>query len=211
MCLPVCVVGHFCFICRNSECEIYKPFLPCRWACGGGSCQPVLGFLVLGGEVFSGPHLSLTSDVVAAYVAGVWENDKQIWSHTTKRESLQGNMIPGWVFVRRNSLCVCECVKEGLGGPGWLLKWGVLKGFYFARLLFAFLYTVHYCLCKRIKQWSIFSPEVYCCIFVLQLQGENVDEHQNLGLDDGIQPHYYFFFFFFKICAFYFFIVVSNT
>ena len=175
------------------------------------------GFLGVGRRegVFSGPHLSLTSGSLQQHV--LLESGKMTnrFDHTQQNKRVCKAIWSLVEFLWEGTACVCECVKEELGGPGWLLKWGVLggpswllkwgvlKGVLFLHtscLPFSTLCVIAF---ARIKQWSIFSPEVYCCSFVLQLQGENVDKHQNLGFDDGIQPHYYFFFF--KMCAFYFF------
>ena len=143
--------------------------------------------------VFSGPHLSLTSGSLQQHVLLEFGKMTNRFDHTQQNKTVCKAIWSLVEFLWEGTACVCECV-EGLGGPGWLLKWGVLK-----RVLFLHVSCLHFStLCivafARIKQRSIFSPEVYCCIFVLRLQGENVDKHQNLGLDDGTQPHYNFFF-----------------
>ena len=113
-----------------------------------GSCQPVLGFLVVGGERGCSQVPISRWPLLQQHVLLEFGKMTNRFDHTQQNKSLQGNMIPGWVFVRRNSLCLWVCRRRA--GRTWLtLEVGCAEGgFIFAHLLFAFFYTVHYCFCK---------------------------------------------------------------
>ena len=178
------------------------------WACGEvpASLFWVSWWWEERGGVLRSPSLAdLCCSSMCYWSLGKWQTDLITHNKTRVCKAIWSLVE----FLWEGTACVCECVEEGLGGPGWLLKWGVLKGVLFLHISCLHFFTLCTIAFARIKQWGIFTPEIHCCIFVLWLQGENVYKHQNLGSDDGIQPHNYLVFF--RFVPFFFLIVVSNA
>ena len=173
------------------------------WACGEAPASLfwVSWWWEERGGVLRSPSLAdLCCSSMCYWSLGKWQTDLITHNKTRVCKAIWSLVE----FLWEGTACVCECVEEGLGGPGWLLKWGVLKGVLFLHISCLHFFTLCTIAFARIKQWGIFTPEIHCCIFVLWLQGENVYKHQNLGSDNGIQPHNYLFFF--RFVPFFFFL-----
>lgn len=171
-----------------------------------GSCQPVLGFLVVGGErgwsqvpISRWPLARYSS--MCCWSLGKWQTDLITHNKTRVCKAIWSLVE----FLWEGTACVCECVEEGLGGPGWLLKWGVLKGVLFLHIsCLQFFYTVHYCFCKDKAVGYLYSWNTLLYFFTVIARRKCVQTPEfGFGWWDSTPQLFGFFFRFVPFIFFY--------